>query len=516
MLDFDKNASFFAVYDGHGGAEVALYCAQNLPKFLKIHDEYKKGNYERALQLAFIDFDGTLVQETIIEELKKLIPVGNSRETETDEDEDLDELTHEGQLPLDQLLEKYKEIKRINPALAKVKESDASGSKPISPSLRGRRAQRSAEAEQNGEGSSSGGGSSSGSKVSSSKVEEEGVSSSAEGKTETADATPDSSSTKEAATNGDAAFKSPDTTISNNSTVSPASSAAASTTSPSKPEPKAKKPAAADDDDSSSEDEEDVTYGNASDEEALAADSDEDDEEDEDDDDEDDDDDDDDEDGDESDDEDMYPGEDDDEGFLNNMVEAPGSSSGCTAVVALLVDRELFVANAGDSRCVVCRDGKALEMSLDHKPEDTEELERIKKAGGRVTLDGRVNGGLNLSRAIGDHGYKMNKELKPEEQMISAKPDIKRITISPTDEFMVIACDGIWNFMTSDEVVDFVKVRINDGREKLSTICEEVSLLWLNFYIFMSSTNNICVQPRLLFLILLYNGSSSGQTPSIY
>lgn len=47
-----------------------------------------------------------------------------------------------------------------------------------------------------------------------------------------------------------------------------------------------------------------------------------------------------------------------------------------------------------------------MDMSFDHKPEDKEELERIHKAGGRVTMDGRVNGGLNLSRAIGDHAYK--------------------------------------------------------------------------------------------------------------
>lgn len=99
--------------------------------------------------------------------------------------------------------------------------------------------------------------------------------------------------------------------------------------------------------------------------------------------------------------------DDDDDQFLNNMLEGPGSSSGCTAVVALLAGNELYVANAGDSRCVVCRNGTAMDMSLDHKPEDTEELERIQKAGGRVTMDGRVNGGLNLSRAIGDHAYKM-------------------------------------------------------------------------------------------------------------
>lgn len=170
----------------------------------------------------------------------------------------------------------------------------------------------------------------------------------------------------------------------------------------------------------------------------------------------------------------MYSYDDEDEGFLNSMVEGPGQSSGCTAVVALLVGRELFVANAGDSRCVLCRNGKTIEMSFDHKPEDAEESARIMKAGGRVTMDGRVNGGLNLSRAIGDHAYKMNKDLKPEEQMISAMPDVKRITLEEEDEFMVLACDGIWNFMTSEEVVEFVRKRIVDKKEKLSSICEEV------------------------------------------
>ena len=70
-------------------------------------------------------------------------------------------------------------------------------------------------------------------------------------------------------------------------------------------------------------------------------------------------------------------------------------------MVALLRGRDLYVANAGDSRCVVCHEGKAVDMSVDHKPEDDLEKNRINKAGGRVTADGRVNGGLNLSRAIG-------------------------------------------------------------------------------------------------------------------
>lgn len=80
----------------------------------------------------------------------------------------------------------------------------------------------------------------------------------------------------------------------------------------------------------------------------------------------------------------------------------PGSDSGTTAVVALIRGKQLIVANAGDSRCVVSEGGKAVDMSYDHKPEDEVELARIKNAGGKVTMDGRVNGGLNLSRAIGE------------------------------------------------------------------------------------------------------------------
>lgn len=117
-------------------------------------------------------------------------------------------------------------------------------------------------------------------------------------------------------------------------------------------------------------------------------------------------------------------------------------------------------------------------MSIDHKPEDTPELERITKAGGKVSNDGRINGGLNLSRAIGDHSYKQNKELDAKEQMITALPDVKTLTIDPVkDQFMVLACDGIWNFMSSQDVCDFILPRLAEGRERLSQICEEVGII---------------------------------------
>uniref|UniRef100_A0A4W4G607 protein-serine/threonine phosphatase n=1 Tax=Electrophorus electricus TaxID=8005 RepID=A0A4W4G607_ELEEL len=157
--------------------------------------------------------------------------------------------------------------------------------------------------------------------------------------------------------------------------------------------------------------------------------------------------------------------------------EEPGSDSGTTAVVALIRGKQLIVANAGDSRCVVSERGKAVDMSYDHKPEDELELARIKNAGGKVTMDGRVNGGLNLSRAIGDHFYKRNKALPPEEQMISALPDVKVLTLNEEHEFMVVACDGIWNVMSSQEVVDFVNERLkaDSGENRtLSSIIEEL------------------------------------------
>jgi len=112
---------------------------------------------------------------------------------------------------------------------------------------------------------------------------------------------------------------------------------------------------------------------------------------------------------------------------------------------------------------------------VDHKPEDEVEKTRIEKAGGKITKEGRVNGGLNLSRALGDHQYKLNTELLPEEQMISPCPDLVSHTITKEDEFMVVACDGIWNCMSSQEAVDFVREHITDAKQSL-----ECSKTWLS------------------------------------
>ena len=99
-------------------------------------------------------------------------------------------------------------------------------------------------------------------------------------------------------------------------------------------------------------------------------------------------------------------------------------------------------------------------MSEDHKPELTTEKTRIEKAGGFVD-ENRVNGILNLSRSLGDLEYKNNKKLKPEEQMVIAYPDVKVEKIYNECNFLIIACDGIWDCLSSQEAVNYVLKELN-------------------------------------------------------
>ncbi|XP_074316562.1 putative protein phosphatase 2C 21 isoform X2 [Silene latifolia] len=147
-------------------------------------------------------------------------------------------------------------------------------------------------------------------------------------------------------------------------------------------------------------------------------------------------------------------------------------SSGCTACALLIRENKLLVANAGDSRCVMSKGGQALELSKDHKPELEVEQERILKAGGFIH-GGRVNGCLNLARAIGDMEFKRNKVLPAEEQIVTANPDITTVELSDDVEFIAIACDGIWDCMSSQQLVDFVGEQLK-SQSKLSSICEMV------------------------------------------
>jgi len=134
---------------------------------------------------------------------------------------------------------------------------------------------------------------------------------------------------------------------------------------------------------------------------------------------------------------------------------------GCTAVSCIIDFEKRIVtcANSGDSRCLVCEAGTAQRLSEDHKPQLESEIRRITAAGGRIS-NGRVNGNLNLTRSLGDHEYKQRKDLKPEEQIITCVPDTKSYDLKDETDFLLLACDGIWDVMPDQEAANFVLMHL--------------------------------------------------------
>jgi Leucine-rich repeat (LRR) protein/serine/threonine protein phosphatase PrpC len=118
---------------------------------------------------------------------------------------------------------------------------------------------------------------------------------------------------------------------------------------------------------------------------------------------------------------------------------------GSAALVAVLQTqaRKLHVANAGDSRAVLCRGGQIVPLTVDHKPESLQERERIRRANGFVTEARRVNGLLALTRSLGDAA------LQP---AVTHEPDVTHFNLRPEDEYLILACDGLWDVVNNDEV----------------------------------------------------------------
>ncbi|CAL4950291.1 unnamed protein product [Urochloa decumbens] len=139
-------------------------------------------------------------------------------------------------------------------------------------------------------------------------------------------------------------------------------------------------------------------------------------------------------------------------------------SSGTTALTALVLGRQLLVANAGDCRAVLCRKGVAVEMSKDHRPTYDAERQRVIASGGYIE-DGYLNGVLSVTRALGDWDMKLpHGSPSP----LIAEPEICWTTLTEDDEFLIIGCDGIWDVMTSQHAVSTVRrgLRRHDDPER--------------------------------------------------
>ncbi|CAF3347320.1 unnamed protein product [Rotaria sp. Silwood1] len=566
ILNFDNKTSFFAVYDGHGGAEIALYCSRHFPDFLKQLDSYNEGRLNDALIEGFLKFDSLLLDTNVKEILQALadskdkndndepiddqttddivLSTNTNEENNHNEELNIEEaqlLKKEAELPIEELLKRYSNDGKYFPSPVISKNKIQNPLKTDDNDEKIKNLEKLKEL-RNSETTNEDKITSTSTSIETDQIKSDVITHADEENIPTDDVL--DQKITETTSNGevsDATEVKPSSSESKTTSKRPRKSTSSDTTTSPSTTVKSKslthrllsdniddlEEDEEDEDDFEYEESEDETSGdeaddnedddeNADDEEEEEEATEEETEEDEDkqaesnkaieinklmrksimailnrhtkkrkhnDDSEDD--------AKQNQNKEQEGNDDDDEeeeeaessddandtelGKMLDMSSDPGSSSGCTAVVTLLRDKQLFVANAGDSRCVVCRNGRAIEMSVDHKPEDPQERTRIEKAGYKVTLDGRVSGGLNLSRAIGDHAYKKTPKLPPEEQAITALPDIRTLTLENQDEFMVIACDGIWNFMSSQDVVDFVRGRLE--KQTLSQICEEIPTL---------------------------------------
>ncbi|KAL8151082.1 hypothetical protein V2J09_020890 [Rumex salicifolius] len=142
---------------------------------------------------------------------------------------------------------------------------------------------------------------------------------------------------------------------------------------------------------------------------------------------------------------------------------------GSTAVTAILINGQLLVvANVGDSRAIMCQNGQAEQLSVDHEP--SREKDVIESRGGFVTnLPGdvpRVDGRLAVARAFGDKSLKIH---------LSSEPDVEMTLVDDKTEFLILASDGLWKVMTNREAVECVK-NVKDAQAAAKRLTDEAVL----------------------------------------
>jgi serine/threonine protein phosphatase PrpC len=167
--------------------------------------------------------------------------------------------------------------------------------------------------------------------------------------------------------------------------------------------------------------------------------------------------------------------------------------SGSTAVAALLRSDKVWVANAGDSRCVLASKNllgvTTKDLSSDHKPDSPGEQGRIEQSGGfvsprpeptlsaRVWLDAEMTKvGLSMARSIGDHAAK--------KVGVIASPEVKVYDLNGDDLFMILATDGLWEFISSQEATEIVWGVLQSGggaTKATKVLIETAALRWLKF-----------------------------------
>ena len=148
-----------------------------------------------------------------------------------------------------------------------------------------------------------------------------------------------------------------------------------------------------------------------------------------------------------------------------NMDNFIANEMGTTANIMLIKDGFIYIANVGDSLSVMYKNGKAYNLNKEHQITIESEKDRVIKSG--ATISGyRINGMLNLTRALGDLKFKSNPNLKLYEQSVIAVPEITKIELTNDIDFIIMGCDGVWDCFKRQLVCDFVDKEIKENPDK--------------------------------------------------
>lgn len=169
-----------------------------------------------------------------------------------------------------------------------------------------------------------------------------------------------------------------------------------------------------------------------------------------------------------------------DKEFFDRNLEA-SKQCGAVATMCILIGNFLYCVNLGDCRSVLCREGRAVNLSVDHKATLPSEVERIKKVGGYVS-QGRLFGRLMITRAFGDFELKLKQDMElnfHNVNYVSIDPDVRYMKVNfKEDRFLFLASDGVFDKMSSQEACDFITQELDacpPGKQDLRAIGKKLA-----------------------------------------
>lgn len=158
------------------------------------------------------------------------------------------------------------------------------------------------------------------------------------------------------------------------------------------------------------------------------------------------------------------------------------TTAGSTGVVIVFRKNKMFVAWVGDSLASLYREKETIELVNPHKPGSATEKARIEKLGGFISEEGgilRVNGIVAVTRAFGNIRHKV----------ITPDADILEVDMRGDEQYVVLACDGLWDVMTPDAVRKFVKKYMKKHGNRTKGISEAL----VDESLKLGSTDNVSV-----------------------